>query len=85
MNTHHRPNLVHAVAARIHDDIAINVAALGMYGPCIIFVLGQVSDGRVSVHLGTGFASPAGKRLTQRGRINIAVISIPKTAHQVVG
>ena len=85
MNTHHLPDLIHAVATRIHDDIAINVTALGMYGPCIIFVLGQVSDGRVSVHLGTGFASTAGKRLTQRGRINIAIVAIPKTTHQVVG
>lgn len=85
VHTHHRAHLVHAVAARVHHDIAIHVAAVGVHRPGVIRVLGQPGDGGVAVDLGVGAARAARQRLAQRSGVDIAVVAIPKPAQQVVG
>ena len=85
LHTHHRTDFVDAVTAGVDHDLAIDVALFGVHSPCVVFVLGQASDGRVTIHFGPCLASTPRKRLTQRSRIDIAVVAIPKTAQQIVG
>ena len=58
VNSHHRTHFVHAIAARIHDDIAIDVTFLCVDCPCIVLVLGECSYRRISVNFRTCLACP---------------------------
>ena len=77
MHTHHRADLIHAIAASIHHNIAVNIAMFGVYCPCVIAMLRQGCYRRVAIHLGPGFAGASGQGLTQLCRINVAVQRIP--------
>ena len=85
VHAHHRADFVHTVAAGVDHHVAIDVALGGFDGPGVVRVLLQPRHSGVAVDLGTGFARPAGQRLTQLGGVDVPVERIPKAAHQILG
>ena len=85
MHTHHRADLVHAVAAGVNDDLGFNVAFVGVDNPAIVGPLGQPRDRRLAIDLGPCLARVKGQRLTKLRGVDVAILSIPETANQVVG
>ena len=80
LHTHHCADLVDAVAAGIHDNVAVNGTFFSVYGPGVVLVLRKGGHRRVAIDFCTSFASPARQGLTQLRGIDIAVFSVPVIA-----
>ncbi len=83
-DTHHRANFVTPISACIHHDLCADVALFGMNRPGVVCVLRQTGDRRMAVNLCPGQSRTSRQRLTQLGRINVAVMRIPQSAQQVL-
>ena len=79
VHTHHRANLIHAIATGVHNDFAVDVPMFRVDRPTVVFVLGQPRHWRIPVHFRPRFAGAARQCLTQLCGINITVVTIPKT------
>ena len=78
VHTHHRANLIHAVATGVHHDFAVDVSMFRMNRPAVVFVLGQPRHWCVAVHFSPRFAGAARKCLAQLCGIDITIIAVPE-------
>ena len=83
MHAHHGPNLIHAVATGIHNNLTIDITFGCMHSPAVILMLGEAGDSRMTINFGAGFAGTTRQRLTKLGRVNIPVQRIPEPANQI--
>ena len=83
MYAHHGPNLIHAVATGIHNNLTIYVTFGCMHSPAVILMLGEAGDSRMTVNFCAGFASTTGQRLTKLSRVNIPIQRIPEPPNQI--
>ena len=82
---HHRRDLVATIAARVDDDLGLDLAPWRGERPGAVAALGHGGDRAFAHDLRAGLAGPGEQRVAELCRVDMPVLRVPEAAHDPVG
>jgi len=85
LDAQHGAHFVDAVTAGVDDDFTGDITLFRLHDPLVIGLLIGPDNGRIAIDFSAGQSRSARQRLSELGRVDIAIQRIPETTQQAVG